>query len=70
MNWTVPTGFGLFLAGAAAGLAQLWLRLWDPETFVKLMITLSVLLALVLAWNLVVRERRDSEKIRDRSKIG
>jgi membrane protein implicated in regulation of membrane protease activity len=70
MNWTVPAGFSLFLAGAAAGLAQLWLRLWDPETFVKMMITIGVLLAIVLAWNLVVRERRDSEKIRDRSKLG
>jgi hypothetical protein len=70
VNWTVPVGFGLFLAGAAAGLAQLWLRLWDPETFMKLIITDGVLLAIVLAWNLVVRERRDSEKIRDRSKLG
>jgi hypothetical protein len=70
MNWTIPAGFGLFLAGAAAGLAQLWFRVWDHETFVKLMITVGVLLVIVLAWNLVVRERRDSAKIRDRSKLG
>jgi hypothetical protein len=70
MNWTIPAGFGLFLAGAAAGLAQLWFRVWDHETFVKLMITVGVLLVIVLAWNLVVRERRDSAKIRDRSKPG
>jgi hypothetical protein len=70
MNWTVPAGFGLFLAAAAAGLAQLWLRVWDPETFIKLMITLGVLLSIVLAWHLVVREKRDSERIRDRSKLG
>ena len=70
MNWTIPAGFGLFLAGAAAGLAQLWFGIWDHETFVKLMITVGVLLVIVLAWNLVVRERRDSAKIRDRSKLG
>ena len=70
MNWTVPVGFGLFLAGAAAGLAQLWLRIWDPETFMKLTITLGVLLAVVLAWHLAVREKRDSERIRDKSKLG
>jgi len=59
MNWTVPTGFGLFLIGAGAALAQLWLRVWDPETFVKVMITLGVLLAVVVAWRLVQRERKD-----------
>ncbi len=69
MNWTVPVGFGLFLAAAAAGLAQLWLRLWAPETFMKLMITLAVLLAVVLAWSLAVREKRESERIRDRSRL-
>ena len=68
MNWTVPTGFGLFLIGAAIGLAQLWLRLWEPETFVKLMITVGVLLAIVIVWNLVIREKRDSAKIRDTKK--
>src|SRR6516164_8033083 len=70
MNWTIPAGFGLFLAAAAAGLAQLWLKVWDPQTFIKLMITLGVLFAIVLAWHLVVREKRDSERIRDRNKLG
>ena len=69
MNWTVPTGFGLFLIGAALGLAQLWLRPWQPETFGKLMITVGVLLAIVIVWNLVVRERRDSAKLLDRKKL-
>ena len=70
MNWTVPAGFGLVLAGAAAGLAQLWLRVWDPETFMKLMITLGVLLAVVLAWYLLMREKRDSETMRDKGRLG
>ena len=59
MNWTVPTGFALFLIGAAIGLAQLWFRPWDPETCLKLIITVGVLLAIVFAWNLVVREKRE-----------
>ena len=70
MNWTVAAAFALFLLGAAVGLAQLWLHLWEPETFVKLMITVGVLLAIVLAWNLVVRERRDSARIRDKNRLG
>ncbi|WP_294538616.1 hypothetical protein [uncultured Rhodoblastus sp.] len=69
MNWTVPAGFGLVVLGAAALLGQLWLAFWDPETFVKIMITLGVLLALVIAWNLVQRESRDSARLRDKSKL-
>ena len=69
MNWTVPAGFALFLIGAVIGLAQLWLRLWEPETFVKLMITVGVLLATVIVWNLVSREKRGSAKIRDTKKL-
>jgi hypothetical protein len=69
MNWTVPASFGLFLIGAAAGLAQLWLRVWDPETFIKVMITLAVLLSVVIAWHLVQRERKDSAKTRDLNKL-
>src|SRR5271166_6637199 len=41
MNWTVPTGFALFLIDAAIGLAQLWFRPWDPEMFLKLIITVG-----------------------------
>jgi hypothetical protein len=35
---------GAILTGAAAALAQLWLRVWDPETFIKLLITDGVVL--------------------------
>lgn len=69
MNWTLPTSFALFLIGAAALLAQLWLRVWAPETFVKVMITLGVLLAVVIAWHLVQRERKDSARTRDLNKL-
>jgi hypothetical protein len=70
MNWTVPTAFALFLVGATIGLGQLWLRLWPPDTFIKIMITVGVLFVVVIAWNLVARERRDNAKTRDRSRLG
>jgi tryptophan-rich sensory protein len=69
MNWTVPVAFGLFLTGAVVALLQLWLRFLDPETFVKTMITFGVVLAIVVAWNLVLRERRDMARLRDKSKL-
>ena len=70
MNWTIPSGFGLFLIGAAAVLAQLWFSVWDPQTFIKVMITLGVLLAVVIAWHVVARERRDTRRTRDLDKLG
>ena len=70
MNWTVPTAFALFLLGAAIGLGQLWLPLWAPDTFMKIMITVGILFAVVIAWNLVLRERRDNAKTHDRSRLG
>lgn len=70
MGWTVPTAFGLFVAGAAIGLAQLWLRPWDPEVFCRLMLTAGVLLALVLGWGLVLRERRETAATRNKREPG
>lgn len=70
MNWTIPAGFGLFLVGAIVALFQLWLRVLDPETFMKTMITLGVLLAVVVAWGLVLRERRDAARLKDKSRLG
>jgi hypothetical protein len=69
MNWTVPAGFGLFGVGAILALTQLWLGVLDPDTFVKAMITLGVLLALILAWGLVLRERRDAARLKDKSRL-
>lgn len=69
MNGALATAFGLFLVGAAALLAQLWFRVWDPETFTKLMITDGVLLVVVGVWHMVQRERRDTARLRDRNKL-
>lgn len=70
MNWTLGAAFALFLAGAAAALAQLWLRVWDPETFIKLMITDGVILVVVVAWGVIQRERRDTAHLRDKDRPG
>jgi hypothetical protein len=70
MGWTVPAAFGLSLAASAIGLAQLWLRLWEAETFGKLMVTAGVLLAVTLAWGLVLRERREMDAARGKGEQG
>ncbi len=70
MRWTVPAAFGLFVAAAAVGLVQLWLRPFDAETFTKLIATIGILLALVIAWGLVIRERREAKAARDRREPG
>jgi H+/Cl- antiporter ClcA len=69
MNWTVAVAFGIFVAGAALALAQLWLRFLDPETFMKSLISLGIALGVVIAWNLVQRERRDAARLRDTNKL-
>ena len=69
MSWTVPLAFGLFLLGALVVLTQLWLQPWSPDIFVRVMITLGVLLAVVVAWHLVARERRDTARTRKLDKL-
>ena len=62
-------GFALLLVGAAVFLAQLWLQLWSPETFFKLLATDGVLLALTIVGAFIVRERRASDKISNRKEL-
>ena len=69
MSPTVLVGFALFLIGAALFLAQLWAQPWSPETFLKLLITDGVLLAITIAGGFVMRERRESERLRNRKDL-
>lgn len=64
MSAPVAVAFALFLVGVALGLAQLWGQVLAPETFLKLAITDGALIVVILAWMVVVRERRDSERLR------
>jgi len=66
MNWTIPVGFALFLIGAALLLTQLWLCAWAPETFLRLMATIGILMAVVVARHFVLRETRDTARLRSR----
>ena len=64
MSASLALGLGLFLIGVALGLAQLWLQIWTPETFLKLAVTDGALIIVALAWWFVARERRESERLR------
>ena len=66
MSAGVMAGFALVLAGAALFLAQLWLEPWSPQTFIKLMATVGVLLAIAIAATFVLRERSETARLRNR----
>jgi hypothetical protein len=69
MNAGAVVGFALFLIGAALFLAQLWLQLWSPETFFKLLATDGVLLAITIIGAFVLRERRETERLHNRKDL-
>jgi hypothetical protein len=69
MSPAVVLGFALFVAGAAVFLAQLWLQPWSPETFLKLMATDGVLLAITIVGAFVLRERRSTDRLRNRKDL-
>jgi len=66
MSPAIVVGFAAFLIGAGLFLAQLWLQVWSPETFVKLILTDGVALAITIAFGFVMRERRETERLRNR----
>ena len=69
MSPAVLIGFVVFLVGAALFLAQLWLQPWTPETFLKLIVTDGVALAIVVIGGFALRERRESEILRNRQDL-
>ena len=69
MSPAVLIGFAVFLVGAAMFLAQLWLQPWSPETFLKLIVTDGVALAIVVIGGFALRERRESERLRNRQDL-
>ncbi len=66
MSPAIPVGLALLLIGAGLFLAQLWLQPWSPETFLKLMLTGAVALGLTVVFGFVIRERRATERLRNR----
>ena len=69
MSAGLLAGFALVALGAAGLLAQVWGPVWSPETFVKLMLTDGVLLALVIAATFIARERRETARLRERKRL-
>jgi hypothetical protein len=69
MSPAVLIGFAVFLVGAALFLAQLWLQPWSPETFLKLILTDGVALAIVVIGGFALRERRETERLRNRQDL-
>jgi len=69
MSPAVLVGFVVFLIGAGLFLAQLWLQPWSPETFLKLILTDGVALAIVVIGAFSLRERRDTERLRNRKDL-
>jgi hypothetical protein len=69
MNAAGLVAFALFLAGAALFLAQLWLQPWSPDAFLKLAATDGVLFLVALVVAFLVRERGESERLRNRREL-
>jgi hypothetical protein len=53
---------GLFVAGVAVGLVQLWFSLWSPESFLRIEITLAAVLATLLVVWAVRKESADFDR--------
>jgi Mn2+/Fe2+ NRAMP family transporter len=56
--------FALFVAAALLGLAELWVSPLATETFVKIEITLGVVFVVLAAAMFLMREKRESDKLR------
>ncbi len=69
MNAAGIVAFALFLVGAALFLAQLWLQVWQPETFLKLAATDGVLFVVAVVVAFLARERRESERLRNNREL-
>ena len=55
---------GLFTVGVILSLAELWLHLLSPGLFVKLLITLAGLGALVFVPAFVLKENKEAKALR------
>ncbi len=64
MSLPIALAFTFVALGVLLGLVELWSGWFAPDLFVKLMVTDGALLALLVAWALVARERRETERLR------
>lgn len=57
-------GTALFIVGVLLGLLQLWFALWATEIFLKVELTISGLLAIVVVTWYVLKEYAEDKKTR------
>jgi hypothetical protein len=55
---------GLFVLAMSLGIAQLWFAPLRPDTFIKVELTLGIILATVLVVSFVRREYKEDRRIR------
>ena len=65
MLWLGGLMFVLFAAAALLGLAELWVSPLAFETFTKIEITLGVIFALLAAAMFLMREKHETDKLRE-----
>lgn len=65
MRIAAALAFALVVVGAGLALAQIWLAPWPYETFFKLIVSDGIVLALVAAAAFFLRERRETERLRN-----
>lgn len=59
----------LFICAAVLGLLQMWFTVMSWETFIKVMITLSVLFVIALAVTLVLKEYVENKELKKNNYI-
>jgi hypothetical protein len=64
MNFS-RAAYGVLVLGAGVFLAQIWFEILRPDVFLKTLVTLGIVLALLLIWGFIQRENRESAKLRE-----
>lgn len=64
MRFPAKIPLGLFIAGVAVGLLQLWLAPWSEATFSRIAITFAALLLVSLVVFYYEREGRQHDNLR------
>ena len=69
MKSAVSTGTTLFVAAMVIGLLQLWFTPFSPAVFVKIELTIGVLLAIAVVLAFARREQRTTQQNRDSGRL-
>jgi hypothetical protein len=55
--------FALFLLGVAAFVAQMWFHIWEPEIFLKIIITNGCVFAVVFVMQFLIKEEKIAKSL-------